>query len=229
MMWSPASRYLAGNYRGSVAASKRAPRRTPDADSIIRTTIELLHRDGESGFRLEDLMEAEQLSKSSIYARYGGRDGLLATALAKEFEDEVAESVIAMRTVMGSAKSAADLRNALKATTAFVHQRSRNVNRINRAGVIAGTRGRPELRARLEESQTRLTDTLEQLIGDCMQRGLIATRHHPRALATFLQANTLGAVLTEFDSKDDSEAMNDRLELIHAVLDFLFFDGLIDA
>ena len=212
-----------------VVASKRAPRRTPDADSIIRTTIELLHRDGESGFRLEDLMEAEQLSKSSIYARYGRRDGLVAAALAKEFEDEVAETIVAMRTVMGQAKTAADLRNALRATTAFVHQRSRNANRINRAGVIAGTRGRPELRARLEETQTRLTDTLEQLIKECIQRGLIATRHDPRALAMYLQATTLGAVLTDFDTKEEPETMNNRLELIHAVVDYLFFDGLIDA
>ena len=212
-----------------VASSTRAPRRTPDADSIIRTTIELLHRDGESGFRLEDLMEAEQLSKSSIYARYGGRDGLVAAALAKEFEDEVAETGVAMRTEMGGAKTAADLRNALRATTAFVHQRSRNANRIYRTGVIAGTRGRPELRSRLEEAQTRLTDTLEQLIKDCMQRGLIATRHDPRALAMYLQATTLGAVLTDFDTKEEPETLNNRLELIHAVVDYLFFDGLIDA
>jgi AcrR family transcriptional regulator len=209
-------------------AGKRAPRRTPDADSIIRTTIELLHRDGESGFRLEDLMEAEKLSKSSIYARYGGRDGLLATALAKEFEDEVAESTTAMRAVMGSAKTAKDLRSAIRATTAFTHQRSRNVNRINRAGIIAGTRGRPELRARLEESQTRLTDALEELIVDCQNRGLIATRHHPRALASFLQGNTLGIVITEFDAKNDENAVDRRLDLIHDVLDHLFFDGLID-
>ena len=173
-------------------------------------------------------MEAEKLSKSSIYARYGGRDGLVATALAKEYEDEVAESTTAMRVVMGSAKSPKDLRNAMHATTAFTHQRSRNVNRINRAGGIAGTRGRPELRARLEEAQTRLTDALEQLIEDCQQRGLIAPRHHPRALASFLQANTLGIVLTEFDSKNDEAALGHRLEVIEHVIDFLFFDGLID-
>ena len=173
-------------------------------------------------------MEAEKLSKSSIYARYGGRDGLLATALAKEFEDEVAESTTAMRAVMGSAKTAKDLRNAIHATTAFTHQRSRNVNRINRAGIIAGTRGRPELRARLEEAQTRLTDALEQLIEDCQQRGLVATRHHPRALATFLQGNTLGIVLTEFDTNDDESSVTHRLALVRDVLDYLFFDGLID-
>ena len=173
-------------------------------------------------------MEAEKLSKSSIYARYGGRDGLLATALAKEFEDEVAESTTAMRAVMGSAKSAKDLRSAIHATTAFTHQRSRNVNRINRAGIIAGTRGRPELRARLEEAQTRLTDALEELIEDCQQRGLIAPRHHPRALASFLQGNTLGIVLTEFDTKDGDAFSASRLTLIHDVLDHLLFHGLID-
>ncbi len=217
-----------GRVTAAHRAGKRAPRRTPDADSIIRTTIELLHRDGESGFRLEDLMEAEHLSKSSIYARYGGRDGLVAAALAREFEDEVAESVLAMRTIMTGARNAEDLRNALRATTAFVHQRSRNVNRINRAGVIAGTRGRPELRARLEEAQTRLTDTIEQLISDCAQRGLVNARHHPRALATFLQANTLGVVLTEFDTKEGEETMIPRLELVHSVIDYLFFDGLLN-
>ena len=173
-------------------------------------------------------MEAEKLSKSSIYARYGGRDGLLATALAKEFEDEVAESATAMRAVMASSKSAQDLRNAIRATTAFTHQRSRNINRINRAGIIAGTRGRPELRARLEEAQTRLTDALEELIVDCQHRGLVATRHPARALATFLQGNTLGIVITEFDAKDDQTAIDNRLALIQDVLDYLFFDGLID-
>jgi len=211
-----------------VTGKKRAARRTPDPDSIIRTTIELLHRDGESGFRLEDLMEAEQLSKSSIYARYGGRDGLLATALAKEFEDEVSETITAMRAIISATRSAADLRNAIHTTTAFTHQRSRNVNRIHRAGVIAGTRGRPELRARLQEAQTRLTDAFQNLIEDAMQRGLVATRHHPRAIATFLQANTLGVVLTEFDAKDDDNVIAQRLDVVRSVIDHLFFDGLLD-
>ncbi|MEY3482632.1 MAG: Bacterial regulatory protein tetR family, partial [Actinomycetota bacterium] len=64
---------------------KRAPRRIPDLDQVVDITIELLEKHGESGFRIEDLMERTGISKSSLYLRFGSRDGLLATAYSKVF------------------------------------------------------------------------------------------------------------------------------------------------
>ncbi|MGA1172562.1 MAG: TetR/AcrR family transcriptional regulator [Ilumatobacteraceae bacterium] len=74
-------------------SQKRAKRKTPDLDGVIKKTLLLLEKNGAVGFRLEDLIEQTGISKSSLYLHFGDRDGLIAVALESAFVRDVRANV----------------------------------------------------------------------------------------------------------------------------------------
>lgn len=208
---------------------KRAPRRTPDPESIVDVTIELLRRHGESGFRLDELQRLTGINKSSLYRLFGDRDGLLATAYSKIFKAYVMESVVGMDSIVKRANSPAELRAGLQAATAFVASPQRFGQRLDRTAIIAGVRGRPEYREMLSKAQTELTNAVAQLIEEASQRGLVNLKMSARVGAQFIQAVTLGRVIAEIEDTNDDAMRDEWISLMNDLVDHVLFDGLIDA
>lgn len=75
------------------APRKRAPRKTPDLDKVIEIAIQLVFKHGESGFRIEELIELSGISKSSLYLHFGDRDGLVGAALSAAYVEDITVNV----------------------------------------------------------------------------------------------------------------------------------------
>lgn len=202
----------------------RGKRHTPDLGEVVDVTVDLLARHGESGLRIEDVMERTGISKSSLYANFGDRDGLIAAALSKVYAAYVDESVAGIRAILDRSQTAAELREALRGATTFTQDLTRTAIRVDRIGVIAGTRGRPAHARALTAVQTRLNDQLTVIIQTAQDRRLISTRHSPRVIAMFLQAYTLGRVLAAFDAGRPSDEQSQWNALIDDVVGHLLFE-----
>jgi AcrR family transcriptional regulator len=216
----------------TVAAPKvrqRAVRRTPDINEILGVTLELLERDGESGFRLEDLMQRTGISKSSIYLHFGDRDGLLAMAFGKKFSEIVQESLSGLELLLNNVSDPRSMRDALQAATAFVTSPDRFKNRLDRAVIIAGTRGRAAFADELAKAQTALTDRTMVLLLDAQERGLVRLRHSPRTVAQMIQAVTFGRIVAELEQQQSPESVQSWISMVTELLDILLFDGLLDG
>lgn len=207
---------------------KRAARRTPNIEEILTVTLELLEHGGETGFRLEDLMGRTGVSKSSIYLHFGDRDGLLAAAYGKKFQEIVRESLSGLELMMNQMSSPRAARDAARAATAFVTSPERFKNRLDRAVIIAGIRGRPKFAAELAKAQTALTDRLMVILLEGQERGLIRMRHSPRTIAQMIQAVTLGRIIAELEGEGSPELRQSWIVLVNDLLDVMLFDGLID-
>ena len=203
---------------------KRAPRHIPDLDKVLDVTASMLNQVGESGFRIEELIAATKVSKSSLYANFTDRDGLIAAARAAQFEQIVKESVDGIQQLSTSVTTTDDLRNAMHAATVFTQSIARNVERMKRVAIVAGTVGRPSYERKLAQAQTRLTDALESIISAARQRGIITTSHPDRTIATFIQAYTFGRVLSSFDMKRSKNDDAEWVKLIDDVVDHILFD-----
>ena len=208
---------------------QRAVRRTPDINEILGVTLELLERDGESGFRLEDLMQRTGISKSSIYLHFGDRDGLLAAALSKKFSEIVQESLSGLELLLNNVSDPRSMRDALQAATAFVTSPDRFKNRLDRAVIIAGTRGRAAFADELAKAQTALTDRMMVLLLDAQERGLVRLRHSPRTVAQMIQAVTFGRIVAELEQHPSPESVQSWISMVTELLDILLFDGLLDG
>ena len=208
---------------------QRAVRRTPDINEILGVTLELLERDGESGFRLEDLMQRTGISKSSIYLHFGDRDGLLAAAFSKKFSEIVQESLSGLELLLNNVSDPRSMRDALQAATAFVTSPDRFKNRLDRAVIIAGTRGRAAFADELAKAQTALTDRMMVLLLDAQERGLVRLRHSPRTVAQMIQAVTFGRIVAELEQHPSPESVQSWISMVTELLDNLLFDGLLDG
>lgn len=207
---------------------KRAPRHVPDLDQVVNITIEMLEKHGESGFRIEELMERTGISKSSMYLRFGSRDGLLATAYSRIFTAQILESVSGLSSIISRARTPAELRAGFHAATAFVASPQRFKQRLERAAIIAGIRGRPEFQKSLSVAQRELTNAVADLFEEAQRKGLINIKHSPRIAAQFIQAMTLGRIVAEIEDATDDAMRSDWISLSNEFIDRLMFDGLID-
>ena len=202
---------------------QRAPRHIPDLDQVVATTIDILRESGESGFRIETLMERTGVSKSSLYASFGSRDGLIAAAHARHFEAMILETIEPIRWIADNAASREDLREKLQQVTAFIADLSRTSQRVERAAVIAGTKGRPEYSRWLAEAQTRLSTEFENVIAQGQNRGHITKKHQPRLIANFIQALVFGRVIVGFDLEAGPDELAQWLESINDLFDRMLF------
>lgn len=208
---------------------QRAVRRTPDIDEILTVTLELLEHSGENGFRLEDLMQRTGIAKSSIYLHFGDRDGLLAAALSKKFAEIVRESLSGLELLLNSVRDPRSTRDALHAATAFVASPDRFKNRLDRAVIISGTRGRRVFATELAKAQTALTDRMMVLLLDAQERGLVRLRHSPRTVAQMIQAVTFGRIVAELEQHQSLESVQSWISMVNELIDTLLFDGLLDG
>jgi len=194
----------------------------------VQITIELLEEHGDSGFRIESLMDRTGISKSSLYLHFGDRDGLLAAAYGKRFEHIVVESISGLEALLARAHDVRSFREGLRAATAFVSSPTRFKQRVDRAAIIAGTRGRPEFREALARAQTTLTDRFTLLLTSTQERGFIRLKHPPRTVAQIIQAFTFGRIVAEIEGDAASRDVASWNALVDHLLDDLLFDGLLD-
>ena len=216
---------MAAKKRKTQAQSRvRAPRRTPDFAHALDETIRLLDSVGETGLRIEELLAATKLSKSSLYLHFTDRDGLIAAARARQFEQIVDESIAGIRQLVTSVSTREDARRALHAATVFTQNLNRQAERVRRVAIVAGTVGRPAYKKSLTGAQTRLTDALTEMFAGLRARGLINSIHPDRTIAAFVQAYTFGRVLAGFDSKLSKDDDAQWVSLIDDAVEHILFN-----
>ena len=202
---------------------QRAPRHIPDLEQVVAETITILEESGESGFRIETLMERTGISKSSLYLAFGSRDGLIAAARARQFEAMIQETIGPVRTIAEQATSRDELRRNLQLITSFVADLSRTAQRVERCAVIAGTTGRPEFSQWLAEAQTRLSTEFADIIEGAQTRGFITRKYPPRLIANFIQAIVFGRVIVGFDLQAGPDDLAEWTTAANDILDRMLF------
>ena len=76
--------------------------------------------------------------------------------------------------------------------------------RLARVSTIGAIHGRPELAATIEAEATRLLDRLTETVSALQADGMVTDAVDARALATFVQAYSLGMVLADLDTAPPS-------------------------
>jgi AcrR family transcriptional regulator len=179
---------------------KRRPRTTPDFAAIEELTANLLATHGESGLRIEELQRATGVSKSSLYGKYGGRDGLVAVGLMVLYERHYRETIGVIDEVVRTAQSRDELMKRFRQLTHYVANQQRTTERLHRAAVLAGTIARPELRAKVVALQSAMMEDLARSIDLARIRGFAKEGHSSRVLANFISALTFGRIIVAFDN-----------------------------
>jgi AcrR family transcriptional regulator len=195
---------------------KRAPRHTPNLDEVIAVAIELLLKNGESGFRIEDVIEKTGISKSSLYLHFGDRDGLVGAAYVELFTTDTNRNIAQAISVFEDVKTREQLEAVLPPLVQALARIPHTV-RWNRLDVLSATRHRPEFMARIVEGQTRLNSALTEALSVQQKLGNVRTDLSVREMAVLIQGVSLGRIFRDLDSKLDRDDLDEWSEMTLAV------------
>ena len=183
-----------------TALRKRSSRKTPDLDEIIEITIQLVLEHGDSGFRIEELIELTGISKSSLYLHFGDRDGLVGAAMSTAYLRDVkinVDDAIALVSGISTRKQMLDaipiLVNAALDT--------REIARWQRVMVLAAGRHRSEMLKRISEVQTMVDTALEELLREKQKQGIVRKDLDAREIGVLMQTAFIGRIFRDIDSK----------------------------
>ena len=202
----------------TVSSVPRAPRRrkrtTPDFDRVIEIAADMISQGGEANLRIPDVRRTTGISNSSLYAHFGGRDGVVSAALLLLYERHYRESLGVLESVVREATSEDDYLRRLRAFIEFAGDLNRTPARLHRAAVFAGSQGRPDVRAKLVELTTHIVEDAVKSVELARTRGFVRSRHSSRVITHLIQAAIFGRLISSFDAhtpKDDLAEWTDAL------------------
>ena len=206
-----------------MPAKKRRPRTTPDFVAIENLTADIIAAHGESGLRIEDIQRSTNVSKSSLYGKYGGRDGLVAAGLMVLYERHYRETIGVIDEVVRTAQTRDELVNRFRQLTHYVAGLQRTTERLHRAAVLAGTIARPELRAKVTTLQSAMMGDLARSIDLARVRGFAKQGQSSRVLANFISALTFGRIIVAFDNDLPDNELEQWTDVTMDVLGVMVF------
>jgi AcrR family transcriptional regulator len=183
-----------------VRRVQRSPKEPhPTKTLLLDTALRLLENTAVEDLTIDMVLEASGVSRGPLYHHYEDFPDLVEHALVAIFAKHVDESIIAFERAVDDAATKKDLAEKVHQLTQATQQPERAARRMQRVVVFANSQNSPRLRAMLGEEQQRLTSAVADVIARAQARGWINPTHHPRALAAFVQAYTLGRVVDDID------------------------------
>jgi len=171
----------------------------PDARTRIGdAAFAIVEESGEAALRFVDVAERAGVVLSLITRHYGTRENLVAAVQARRFAGLVAEDVAVLAALVGSG-NAGEVTAVTGALTREVVAEERAERRLARVSSIGAIHGRPELTETIRGEATSLLDGLTDTVRSLQAEGIVTDAVDARALAMFVQAYSLGMVLSDLD------------------------------
>ena len=205
-----------------MSERKRAPRREPDLDAVLRAAVDSLLRNGERGFRLEPIMEATGISRSSLYHHFGDRDGLIEAASVEIYFREVIDNMEWIVADLEKVGSLPELKSEVSRLVRAIAAMPSDT-RWNRLKILAACQHRPTLLRRLAEVQTEITDRYSRVLQRFVDRGWYRPGMQPREIASLMQGLTLARVVRDMD--DDRLPDDEWVGMFENVLISMMVEG----
>lgn len=186
---------------------QRSQRKKPDLDAIIEVAIELVLRHGDSGFRIEELIERTGISKSSLYLHFGDRDRLVGLALSTAFLRDIRNNVDDAAVLLADVKNRKQMEEAIPQLVELALN-TPDVSRWQRVMVLASARNRPEMMKRVSEGQTMVNTAIEELVRGLQNSGVVRIDLDAREIGVLIQTAIIGRIFRDIDSEITAEDLD---------------------
>jgi len=196
-------------------------RAIPTVKAVLDATIQMLEDGGEAAVRLDEVLRVSGISRGSLYHHFGSREGLIEAARLAQFTRSVTEDITVLRRAILESPSKDDLRKRLRLITEAVGSIDRKHQRLFRISILASAYGRPTLERALGEEQKLVTDQISGLVVESQERGWVRSDVDARAVASFIQAYSLGRVLVDIDTDRTSD--ENWFEVVSIAIEHLLF------
>lgn len=186
---------------------------------LLEVTTRMIDELGIDEVNIDEVVAAAGVTTGALYHHFGSVNGLLVEAVVSLFAANVDDNIRTLETILDDCTTVGEVRQRLAAMTRATQDPDRRAVRMHRARVLSQTATEPELAARIDAEQRRLTDTIADTVARARQRGWFRPEVDPHAFAVFVQAYTLGRVVDDVTSEPVSQ--DAWVALIDMVIDGL--------
>ena len=173
----------------------------PTKQLLLETAVSLIDEFGPQGFTVDNLLDASKISKGSLYHHFEDFHDVIEQAQVSRFARFVDEDIQVLTSLLTSAGSREELGQRFAQVVASSAAPGRAEARADRASIVGLSRHSKKFANSLAIEQQRLTDSLADVAREMQERGWINADLDVVALATFVQAYSLGAVLNDVTEK----------------------------
>ncbi len=173
----------------------------PTKQLLLDTAISLIDEFGPQGFTVDNLLDASKISKGSLYHHFEDFHDVIEQAQVARFARFVDEDIQVLTSLLTSASSREDLGQRFADVVLGSASPGRAEARADRASIVGMARHSKKFADSLAIEQQRLTDSLADVAREMQERGWISADLDVVALATFVQAYSLGVVLNDVTEK----------------------------
>lgn len=164
---------------------------------LIDAALVIIDRDGIDGARLRDIVAEAGLTTGSLYWFFKNRRQLINAALADRYVDKMRSVLEVTRTILDSSLDSVDPLDLALQEAAQPDRPDRVAARRERIQVLAAALDDPVLARQLAEVTRSFTEQVIEAITAAQARGLVRADVDPLALATVIQATTVGYAVTD--------------------------------
>lgn len=173
----------------------------PTKQLLLTTAISLIDEFGPQGFTVDNLLEASGISKGSLYHHFEDFHDAIEQAQVARFARYVDEDISMLTGLLSSATSRDELGLRFGEVIMASSTSGRAEARADRASIVGLSRHSKKFADALAIEQQRLTDSLADVAREMQERGWIKPEIDVYALATFVQAYSLGLVLNDVTAR----------------------------
>lgn len=173
----------------------------PTKQLLLTTAISLIDEFGPQGFTVDNLLDASKISKGSLYHHFEDFHDVIEQAQVARFARFVDEDIRVLTSLLSTANSREELGQRFADVVLSSASPGRAEARADRASIVGLSRHSKKFADALAVEQQRLTDSLADVAREMQERGWINADLDVVALATFVQAYSLGAVLNDVTEK----------------------------
>ena len=183
---------------------------------LIDAALIIVDRDGIDGARLRDIVAEAGLTTGSLYWFFKNRRQLINAALAHRYVDKMRSVLEVTREILRSSLDSVDPLDIALQEAAQPDQADRVAARRERIQVLAAALDDPILARQFAEVTRSFTEQVIETITSAQARGLVRSDVDPLALATMIQATTVGYAIT--DVADDLAPAPDQWLAINRLM-----------
>ena len=187
----------------------------PTKVHLTEAASSLIDEFGSQGFTVEQLLEASNISKGSLYHHFEDFHDVIMQAQVLRFARYVEDDITALTNVLLASTSREDMFARLDLISRATHDPARSVRRADRIEILAGARHSEKMKNALAPTQSRLTGAIADLVREMKAKEFISENLDPGAVAVFIQAYSLGLIVNDVSDQpidlDEWHAMISRM------------------
>ena len=198
--------------RGTAIGNEHPTRR-----NLLTSTIQLFEVLSPEDITIDEVLQACNVSKGSLYHHFRDFADLLDQAMLAKFSMGVDEHIALIESVLQTANSQREVLEGFRTVTDISQQPSLRDQRTFRMNLLLRADREPALATKLAVEQQRLTNALEVQIQRMQVLGWVRSDFNARAAAVLIQAYSIGRRVDQI--AEDSVLQGDWNTLIYQVIE----------